>query len=366
MTATRSSRLISLDAFRGYTVAAMILVNFPGTEEHVFFTLRHTVWNGLSLTDLVAPFFLFIVGMSIALAYSPRLEARVARRPLYRKILGRSLKIYAVGMLLNAIPDFDWSNLRYTGTLHRIAIVYLISAILFLNTTWKQQAWIAAAVLLGYWIIMLSVPTPDEGRVLLLPGRNIAAWFDRKYLPGTMWQGTWDPEGILSTFPSVATCITGMLTGKLMISERPVPIKLNLVFLAGVITASVGYLVGLSFPVNENLWTSSFVLVTSGFACLVFASMYLVTEVLDFRRWAWPGVVFGTNAITVYVLGDVFALFFYRFSIGGLPLNEFVVGRLIGLGLHPELASLFYGLTYVTVLFIPAWILYRKKIFIKL
>src|SRR6478735_7165001 len=265
-----ANRLLSLDAFRGYTVAAMIMVNFPGSEDHVFFTLRHTKWNGLSFTDHVAPFFLFMVGVSIAFAYGRKVADLAPKGPLYKKILLRSLKIFAVGMFLNAMPDFNWSELRYTGTLHRIAIVFLISAIIFLNTNWKQQAWIAAIILLGYWVVLLGIPTPGEGRVMLLPGQNIAAWIDQKFLPGKMWRGNWDPEGIMSTFPSIATCITGILVGRLIQLPMVTSLKLNYLFTAGIAGAIAGYLVGLAFPVNENLWTSSFVLVTSGFACLIF------------------------------------------------------------------------------------------------
>jgi len=361
-----ANRLLSLDAFRGYTVAAMVMVNFPGSEEHVFFTLRHTKWNGLSFTDLVAPFFLFIVGVSIALAYTTKLKQNQPKGPLYKKILLRSVKIFLVGMFLNAMPDFNWSELRYTGTLHRIAIVFLVSAIVFLNTSWKQQAWIAAIILLGYWMIMLGIPTPGEGNVMLLPGNNLAAWIDRQFLPGKMWQGTWDPEGILSTFPSIATCITGMLAGRLLQLPSPGSLKLNYLFTAGVCSLVAGYFLGLVFPVNENLWTSSFVLVTSGAACLVFGVFYFLADECHYTNWCLPGVVFGANAITVYVLGDLFALVFYSMHISGNTVNGYAVNAMLDAGIMPELASWAYALLYVAILFIPAWILYRKKIFIKL
>jgi len=213
---------------------------------------------------------------------------------------------------------------------------------------------------------LLGIETPGEGRVILLPGRNLAAWIDLRYLPGKMWQGNWDPEGILSTFPSIATCITGMLVGRLMQLPIPAPLKLNYLFTAGVAGAVAGYFLGLAFPVNENLWTSSFVLVTSGFACLVFGVFYFLADELKYRRWTFPGVVFGANAITVYVLGDLLALFFYSFHISGQTLNEHAVNAMISVGFLPELASWIYALTYVAILFIPAVIMYRKKIFIKL
>lgn len=360
------SRLISLDAMRGFTIAAMIVANFPGSEEFVYFTLRHTIWNGLSFTDLIAPTFLFIVGVSIALAYARKVDEGSPKGELYRKIVVRSLKIFAVGMFLNLMPDFDFSNVRWTGTLHRIAIVFLVCAFLFLNTNWKQQAWIGVLTLVAYWLAMTQIPTPDVGKVVLERGQNLAAWVDRKYLPGRMWQGTWDPEGILSTFPSIVTGITGMLAGRWMLSSASPTEKVSYLMTTGLFTAAVGYFWGLTFPVNENLWTSSFVLVTSGFAAMLLGAVYFLVDVLGRKRGTKLGIIFGANAITVYVLADIFALFFYRLKFGGLPLNEKVVTGLISVGMQPELASLLYALFFIGINFIPAYVLYQKRIFIKL
>ena len=351
---------------RGFTIAAMIMVNFPGSEEFVFFTLRHSRWNGLSFTDLIAPFFLFIVGVSIVLAYTRQRAEGIPNGVLYRKIVIRSLKIFAVGMFLNLLPDFDVENARWTGTLHRIALVFLVCALLFLNTGWKQQVWIGALTLVAYWLAMTQLPTPDVGRVVLEPGQNLAAWVDRKYLPGRMWQGTWDPEGILSTFPSVVTGIAGMLAGRLLLSPISPPEKVARLMTAGLFTAVVGYFWGLTFPVNENLWTSSFVLVTAGFAALLFGAVYFLVDGLGHTGGTKFGVIFGANAIAVYVLADIFALGFYRLKFGSFSLNEHVVNGLIGVGVQPELASLLYALLFVGVNFIVAYRLYRKKIFIKL
>jgi len=199
----KPGRLLSLDALRGLTIAAMIVVNYPGSEDHVFFTLRHTVWNGLSFTDQVAPFFLFMVGISIAFSYSRRLEEGTPKAALYRKIFIRSLKIYAVGMVLNLMPYFDFSTVRWTGTLQRIAVVFLFCSLLYLHASWRKQAWIAAVLLVGYWLALVLIPTPGTGKVMFEPGVNIVAWVDSKYLPGRMWRGSWDPESILTTVTSV-------------------------------------------------------------------------------------------------------------------------------------------------------------------
>jgi predicted acyltransferase len=359
-----SSRLLSLDAMRGFTIAAMIMVNFPGHEDFVFPTLRHTHWNGLTFTDLIAPTFLFIVGVSIALAYSKKRDA--PKGGLYSRIIVRSLKIFAVGMFLNMLPNFDLSDLRYTGTLHRIAIVFLVCAILFLNTNWKQQLGIAATILILYWLALTTIPTPGIGTVMLEPGVNLAAWVDQQYLPGKMWQGNWDPEGILSTFPSIATTITGMLAGRLMLLPLTPSEKSNYLLTAGFATAALGYFWNLIFPVNENLWTSSFVLVTSGFASMLLGALYFLIDIRGRAKGIAPGVIFGANAIAAYVLADILALVFYITPVGGDTLNHHAVAALSQTGMDPRLASMLYALFFVCINFIPANLLYKKRIFIKL
>jgi predicted acyltransferase len=359
-------RLLSLDALRGFTVAAMLMVNFPGDWDNVYFTLQHSSWNGLSFTDLVAPIFLFVVGVSISFAYSKNTQTVGPKRELYQKIVVRALKIYAVGMLLNLMPDFNFADARWTGTLHRIAIVFLVCALLFLHTNWQQQAWIAALILVGYWLAMTLIPTPGVGKVMLEPGINLAAWIDSQYLPGRMWQGTWDPEGILSTFPAVATAITGMLAGRLMLTNLDKSLKANYLMIAGVLSVAVGYFWGLVFPVNESLWTSSFVLVTSGFAALIWGALYVFLDILENRRYTLLGFVFGANAIAAYVLGDVLALVFYNLKISDLSLNQHATRTLVSWGAEAKLASWLYALFFVGVNFLPVYWLYRKKIFVKL
>jgi predicted acyltransferase len=351
---------------RGFTIAAMIMVNFPGSDEHVFPTLRHSQWNGLTFTDLIAPVFLFIVGVSIALAYAKRLRNGDPKNPLYRKILFRSLKIFAVGMFLNMLPHFDFADLRYTGTLQRIAIVFLFCAILFLHTNWKQQAWIGLTILVLYWLAMTLIPTPGMGKVMLERGNNLAAWVDEHYLPGKMWRGNWDPEGILSTFPSLVTGITGMMAGRLMLSKLSPNEKTNYLTVTGFFVCAAGYFWNLTFPTNENLWTSSFVLVTSGFAAMLLGALYFLIDILGKTKGTAPGIIFGANAITIFVMADIFALLFYLQNINGTTLNIHAVNTLIEIGFGPQLASLMYALFFVGINFLLALFLYRKKIFIKL
>lgn len=360
------SRLIFLDAMRGFTIAAMILVNFPGDEEHVFAPLRHTVWNGLTPTDLIAPFFLFIVGISIVLAYSGKKLPGLDKSSLYKKILLRFLKLYALGIFLNLLPDFDFGNLRYTGVLPRIALVFLPCAILYLNTSFKQQAVIGVSILVLYWLVMTLIPTPGVGKVMFEPGVNLAAWIDSKFLPGKMWQGTWDPEGILSTFPAIVSGITGLLAGQLLISSRPATIKIIYLMIFGLASAALGYIWGLIFPVNENLWTSSFVLITSGFGALILGASYYVVDIRGYTRGTRTGIIFGANAISVYVMAEILALVLYIMPIGHGTLNSLVVGSLNNAGMLPELSSMIYAVAFVCLNFIPAWFLFQKQIFIKL
>ena len=364
-----NKRLLSLDAFRGFTIAAMILVNFPGNGDNVFSPLSHTHWWGISFTDLIAPFFLFIVGVSIAFAYTKRLEAGVPPKSMYFKIISRALKIYAVGMFLNVlglIGNFSWEEVRWTGTLPRIAIVFLVCGLLFLHTNWKKQAIIGAVILIVYWLAMTLIPTPGYDKAMLEPGVNLAAWVDSKFLPGKMWQGTWDPEGILSTFPSFVTTITGMLAGTLLLSKRTQEQKVIMMFTLGFAAFVAGIVWNWDFGLNENLWTSSFVLLTSGMACMTLASTIYLVDMLKYTKWATFGVIYGMNAITIYVLGDLLSLIFYRMKFGGAPLNDLFYNMATNIGVMPKIASMLYSLIYVGINFIPAYILYRKKIFIKL
>ena len=362
-------RLLSLDAFRGFTIAAMILVNFPGNGDFVFSPLQHSKWNGISFTDLIAPFFLFIVGVSIAFAYTKRMQAGVQPKEMYAKIFIRALKIFAVGMALNLLgilDDFSFEGLRWTGTLHRIAIVFLVCGLLFLHTGWKVQAVIGATFLVGYWLAMTLIPTPGYDVAMLEPGVNLAARVDSKFLPGKMWQGTWDPEGILSTFPAIVSGITGMLAGAVLLSKKSQEMKVMELFTIGFLTAIIGVVWSWVFPLNENLWTSSFVLFTSGLAAMTLAGSIFLVDILNYRKVADIGIIYGSNAIAIYVLADVLGLLFYGFRYGSASLNEHFFNTFTSMGAAPKVVSMVYALLYVCINFIPAYILYKKKIFIKL
>lgn len=359
-------RLISLDAFRGFTIAAMIMVNNPGSWSHVYPPLEHADWNGLTPTDLIYPFFIFIVGVSIALAYSKRLNAGLEKGPMYRKIIIRSVNIFVVGILLWLFPKFSFESVRITGVLQRIAIVFMVSAFLFLNTKWKTQAIIAGFLLVAYWLMMTLIPTPGYGKVMLEPGVNLSAWFDSIFMPGHLYRETWDPESILSTLPSIATGITGMLAGHLILSKLTQERKVIYLFSFSFLAFIIGFMWGYIFPINKNIWTSSFVLVTSGLAGMVLAVSIFAVDILGRKRFTKPGIIFGSNAITAYVLADILTLPVYRWHIGSASLSGHWMNLFEHFGWSMKFGSFTFAVLFIFLNFIPVWFLYKKKIFIKL
>ena len=359
-------RLLSLDAFRGFTIALMIIVNDPGSWSHVYAPLLHAEWHGITPTDLVFPFFLFIVGVSIVLAFSKRIKGGANKKSLYRKIIIRSLKIFLVGIFLNLFPNFDFADLRVAGVLQRIAIVFLVCSFLFLHLDWKKLAITGAVILVGYWLAMTLIPVPGIGEANLEPGKNLAAWIDSILLPGRMWQGTWDPEGLLSTLPAIGTGITGMLTGILIIGTLPLDRKIIWLFLLGFFSFILGGVWDWFFPINKNLWTSSFVLYTSGAAALTLAASMFIVDVLHIKSWTRMGRIFGANAISVYVFAGILPDLLSGVKIGGYSFNSLFMETLTNIGLAHKFASLLYAIVFALICYIPAYILYKKKIFIKL
>jgi predicted acyltransferase len=362
----RMSRLISLDAMRGFTIAAMILVNYPASWEHIYPPLEHAEWDGLTATDLVFPFFLFIVGVSITLSFTRLQERGATKNSLYKKIVIRAIKIFAVGIILSLIPNFEFDNIRFAGVLQRISIVFLVCSVIFLNTSLRFQVWFGFFILVVYWLAMTLIPTPGVGEVSLEKGVNLAAWVDSVLLPGRMWQVTWDPEGILSTFPAIVTGITGLMAGHLLLSKRTSHEKSILLLVSGFIAVCLGYLWGLTFPVNKNLWSSSYVMVTSGLASLLLGTMYYIVDIRNYTGGTKAGIIFGANAIAIYVVSDVISIIFYSMQFGTASLSQHFMAGLTSAGFAPELASMLYAIIFVLINFCIAYILYKKKIFIRL
>ncbi|MGB3587128.1 MAG: DUF5009 domain-containing protein [Tunicatimonas sp.] len=360
-------RLLSLDVLRGITIIGMIVVNTPGSWSYVYPPLQHAEWHGLTPTDLVFPFFLFMVGISITLALGRRVASGVPLAGVVTKIVKRFFIIYALGLFLALFPAFDFENLRYVGVLPRIAVVYLVCSLLFLKLSWRGVAWLSGITLVAYWLAMILIPVPGVGPANLEPGTNLAAWLDELLVPGRMYRVTWDPEGFLSTFPAIVTGFTGVLTGYWLRSSKSVEQKIIGMMVAGVLACLVGYLWHQSFPVNKNLWSSSYVLVSSGMALLLLGTLYWFIDVKHYRSWTPFFVAFGMNAITAYVLhGTLIDAFHISINEAEKTLRGSSFQGLVSLGLVPEMASFVWAILYLLLCFIPIWIMYRRNIIVKI
>jgi len=359
-----------LDAFRGLTIAGMILVNNPGSWKYVYPPLRHAEWHGWTPTDLVFPFFLFIVGVSISLSFSRRLEENAARRNLYLKIVKRTLILFALGLLLALIPRFNFSTLRIPGVLQRIAICYLFSSLLFLKLKSRGRMIMVISLLASYWIVMKLVPVPGYGAGVLNYEGNLCAYIDTKILAGHLYKPGFDPEGILSTFPAIATTLLGTLTGDWLRSSRTVLGKIAGLFIGGFGLILSGLLLHPLFPINKQLWTSTYVLFTAGAALLFLAIFFWLIEGLRAKKWAIPFLVFGTNAITVYVGSSLMAkmMGWIRVSSGGevLSFKAFVYNHYLVPWAGYNNGSLVFPFLLILIwigIMIP---LYRNKIYIRI
>ena len=364
-------RLLSVDALRGLTVAAMVLVNNPGTWSAVYRPLQHAEWHGWTPTDMVFPFFLFVVGVSIALALGPALERGASGLPV--RVLRRAAVIFALGLLLHALPFFPLATLRIPGVLQRIAVCYLLAALLVGATRgargWRVQAVTAGALLVGYWLLMTKVAAPGQEAGDLSPDGNLAGYVDRLVLGSRhIWQATrvYDPEGILSTLPATATTLLGVLAGHWLragqVAGRAGAQIVGGLAVGGVAAAVLGWLWGLSFPVNKPLWTSSYALLMAGLAALVLAACHWVIEVRGRRGCAAPFALLGVHALTLFFLSSLMAkvLFIVRVGAGGPRLQTWLFEHVFAPWASPVDASLAYALAYVLLWWALMWALDRS------
>jgi predicted acyltransferase len=369
-----SSRLFSLDVFRGATIASMILVNNPGND-FAYSPLKHSEWNGWTPTDLIFPFFLFIVGVSLTLSFQSRMRRGDSRRKLLLHSARRSAIIFVIGLFLNGFPHFDLATWRVAGVLQRIAIAYLAASVITLYTKTRGIAIWIAGLLIGYWIAMRFIPVPGLGMPgsdmpILDPNANLNWYLDKRFLPGAMYEGTRDPEGILSTFPAIATALLGVLTGDWLAGKTDAMKKVWGMLAFGVAGILAGQLWALWFPINKKLWTSSFVLFTAGCALVCLAACYGIADVKLHRgAWTKPFVVFGTNAIAAYALADLVSSLLYNLHthVGRrvLTLQDYLYRTGFG-GISPKsLGSLVYSLAFVVLCWLPIYWMYRKRIFLK-
>jgi predicted acyltransferase len=371
-----AGRLVSLDAFRGLTIAGMILVNNPGTWSAVYWPLRHADWHGWTPTDLIFPFFLFAVGVSAVLALAPRLERDEPRRRLLLRIVGRSAVLFALGLFLAGFPTFDLSTIRIPGVLQRIAACYLAAASLLL-AVWRRHAAAAAAavmaaLLLVYWALMTLVPVPGFGPGDLGKEGSLAAHLDRAVLGPHLWRvaKVYDPEGILGTLPAIGTTLAGLLTGLWVRGARTMSAKATGMAVVGLGAVLLGLAWGRWFPINKALWTSSYAVFTAGAALLVLAACIWLVEVRRWRRWATPFVVFGTNAIAAFVLSTFTARLLILVTVAGsdgapVSLHRWLYANLFAPWAAPANASLLFATAYLLFWLALMGALYRRRIFIR-
>ena len=367
-----SKRLISLDAFRGATIIAMILVNNPGSWSAVYPQLRHAEWNGWTMTDWIFPFFLFTVGAVIPFSFARRMENRTPARQLYRHIGVRSAVMLCIGLFLNGFPYFDLSEIRIPGVLQRIAVCYGIASVIFLKSTNRGRVWWIVGLLSGYWLILQFIPVPGIGPGVYEPGKNLSNYIDSLFLAGHAWKETapWDPEGILSTLPAIATVLFGSLTGHLLRSDKSKEEKTARMFVAGTLLLLLGAILDMWLPINKKLWTSSFAVFTAGWANICLAMCFWFFDVKGYTRYARPLVIYGMNAIAVYAAADIVAVMLGTITVTGsagtsISLQEYLYTGFFLPVADPVNASLFFAIAFTLVMGLFVWVLWKKKWFFK-
>lgn len=382
----KTERLVSLDVFRGMTVAGMLLVNNPGTWSAIYPPLAHAPWHGWTPTDLIFPFFLFIVGITTELSLRARRARGDDEGAIVRQVLRRGALIFLFGLLLSGFPFFTWppalegasflervvhrvEHWRIMGVLQRIGVAYLCGALLTLRTTLRQQLLIVMALLFGYWALMTLVPVPDTGVpgrfVLDKPDQLLSAWLDRTVLGvDHLWSGakTWDPEGLLSTLPAIATMIGGTFAGRWIAEQqRPLTERLAALFAVGALAMMLGLMWHWVFPINKNIWTSSYVVFTAGIGAVSLATCMWLIDVMQWRRWTFPFVIYGVNPMLAFLGSGLMArliasLWTWETTEGTrTSLQAFVFKTMYGSWLPPREASFAYAVSFVALWFLILW-----------
>jgi predicted acyltransferase len=371
LTRGATDRLISLDVFRGLTIAGMVLVNNPGSWSYIYWPLAHAEWHGWTPTDLIFPFFLFIVGVAIPLAFGKRVDGGGTQRDLYLKVIKRTLIIFALGLFLNGFPYFNLATIRIPGVLQRIAVCYLLASIVFLKTKVRTQLVIVLVLLLVYWLLMARLSAPGFAAGDLSKEGSIASFIDRVVLGSHIWkQGrVYDPEGLLSTIPALATTWLGVLTGQWLRASKSDYEKVAGMFVAGMCCLVIGWAWNPFFPINKSLWTSSYVLFTGGLALQLLAFCYWLIDIKKYRTWAKPFVVFGVNAIALFVgtgiMAKLMGLIKLPWGSTQISLQGWIFQKLFLPWASPVNASLAYAIAFILLWLGLMWILYQRKIFIK-
>jgi predicted acyltransferase len=369
---TGSVRLESLDVFRGATIAAMMLVNNPGTWSAVYPQLRHAEWHGWTFTDLVFPFFLWIVGVAMTLSFARRVARGESKSGLMLHTLRRALILFALGLFLAAFPYFNLATLRIPGVLQRIAICYLCATIIFLNAGIRGQIAWTGGLLAVYWIVMKWIPVPGFGAGILEKDGNFAQFVDSLFLKGHMWSATrtWDPEGIVSTLPAIGTTLLGILTGHILRARWSPEEKTAWMYTMGCSLTLAGLVAGIWLPINKNLWTSSYTLFMAGMAATTFAFCYWINDVKGYRKWSRPFAIYGMNAIAVYFLAGVVVKLAMMIKVptsdGVVSLRDYIYQAVFAPLGSPLNASMLHGIAFALFMYLIAYIMYRRKWFVKI
>ena len=362
MTQASSNRLVSLDAFRGAIIALMVLVNTAGNGEHVYGPLNHAAWNGWTITDVVFPSFLWIAGLALTLSLSGRLKAGMDRVTLLKQSLKRALILYILGLIIYMYPDFSLSTQRLLGVLQRIGICYAIAAAIFLFSSLRGQIIWIAGLLTGYWLLMFFAPVPGYGAGRLDVEGNFAHYIDRIVLGAHnyRWTKDWDPEGIISTIPAIATALFGVMAGHIIAAKSKTLVeRIAGLFVVGNILIAAGLIASIWLPINKKLWTSSFSMFMAGLDFVLLALCLWFIDHWGWQRYVKPFVIMGLNAITIYMASEGLDEFFSAYGI-----HDGVYQALTTIA-SPINASLLYAIGYVLLMYAIAYVMYRKKWFLR-
>ncbi len=425
------NRLVALDVFRGMTIAGMVLVNNPGTWSAIYPPLAHAEWHGITPTDYIFPFFLFIVGAAIPIALGKRIEEGITNK-VYFKIFSRAALIFFLGLFMAAFPLFNFSKpeipqfakiiamltliaivylwltgksnpalmtlaalvvflaalyfagyplvftnfetLRIPGVLQRIAVCYLITSLIFLHTNWKQLTIIGVILLFFYWLLMTIVPVPGcDVTTINDKACNLAAYLDRTILGvNHIWRSAkvYDPEGILSTIPAIVTTISGVLTGLWLKSKRGDLEKVSGMFFFGLILLVLAWCWNPFFPFNKALWTSSYVLYTSGLALCFLGFCYYLIDIKGYDKWTKPFVIFGMNALALFIGSGLMARMMSIIKVAGaegkeISLQVWIYQTVFAPLADAKTSSAMYAVCFILFWLFLMWLLYRKRIYIK-
>jgi len=366
-----NQRLISLDALRGLTIIGMIIVNNPGSWVAAYPPLCHSEWQGCTPTDLVFPFFLFIMGFSLYLSTQRRLSKGTSKAQLFVHLLKRSAIIFLIGLILNAFPFNNLPNLRILGVLQRIGLVNFFCGALLIYSTRKFRIYLGLLILVSYWILLSYIPSPLAGLPTYAYETNWAAWIDQLVLGKHTWEymPLMDPEGILSTFPAIVTGLLGIEIAFLFTKNPDKREKAILLFLAGFILTVSGLAWSTIFPLVKKLWTSSYVLYTAGLASMTLGAFYWLIDHYNKEKSVRLLVAFGNNPLVLYIGSELFIMIIWQFHVFGtdkLSLNDWFYKLLLSAGIAPMNASLAWAMIYVLFWAIIAIILFKRKIIIKL